>query len=168
VATTRTRLRLRTIGWVVLVAALVAPIFNLATAEASVGSALQGLVDGVLTALVVGGWSEFVRDGLLRARFRRLGFSANLVLNGSAFLLLFLVARALGQLATSGDPRRFATSFVDPHLAYAIPFFTLVAFAAQFLIQMNRMVSTNVLGYYLAGVYHRPKAEERIFPATRS
>jgi hypothetical protein len=28
---------------------------------------------------------------------------------------------------------------------------------------MNRMIGTNVLGYFMAGVYHRPKAEERIF-----
>jgi adenylate cyclase len=28
---------------------------------------------------------------------------------------------------------------------------------------MNRMIGANVLGYFVAGVYHRPKAEERIF-----
>jgi adenylate cyclase len=28
---------------------------------------------------------------------------------------------------------------------------------------MNRLIGANVLGYFVAGVYHRPKAEERIF-----
>jgi adenylate cyclase len=28
---------------------------------------------------------------------------------------------------------------------------------------MNRMVGANVLGYFISGAYHRPKAEERIF-----
>src|SRR5438477_5683461 len=28
---------------------------------------------------------------------------------------------------------------------------------------MNRMIGANVLGYFVAGEYHRPKAEERIF-----
>jgi adenylate cyclase len=33
----------------------------------------------------------------------------------------------------------------------------------QFVVQMNRMIGANVLGYFMAGVYHRPTAEERIF-----
>jgi adenylate cyclase len=33
----------------------------------------------------------------------------------------------------------------------------------QFVLQMNRMIGANVLGYFMAGVYRQPKAEERIF-----
>jgi adenylate cyclase len=66
-------------------------------------------------------------------------------------------------VATSLDPGRFLTSFADAHLIYALPFFAAVAVTIQFILQMNRMIGANVLGYFVAGVYHRPKAEERIF-----
>lgn len=49
------------------------------------------------------------------------------------------------------------------HLIYALPFFGVVAVTIQFVLQMNRMIGANVLRYFVAGVYHRPKAEERIF-----
>jgi adenylate cyclase len=39
----------------------------------------------------------------------------------------------------------------------------VVAVTIQFVLQMNRLIGTNVLGYFVAGVYHRPKTEERIF-----
>jgi class 3 adenylate cyclase len=55
------------------------------------------------------------------------------------------------------------TSFTDRHLLYALPFFAILAVAIQFVVQMNRMIGANVLRYFMAGVYHRPKAEERIF-----
>jgi len=45
----------------------------------------------------------------------------------------------------------------------ALPFFAAVAVTIQFVLQMNRMIGTNVLGYFAAGVYRAPKAEERIF-----
>ena len=55
------------------------------------------------------------------------------------------------------------TSFTERHLLYALPFFAVLAITIQFVVQMNRMIGANVLGYFMAGVYHRPKAEERIF-----
>jgi adenylate cyclase len=65
---------------------------------------------------------------------------------------------------TRRDPGRFATSFAEPHLLYfALPYFVVVAVLMVFAMQMNRMVGTNVLRYFLAGRYHRPTAEERIF-----
>jgi adenylate cyclase len=54
-------------------------------------------------------------------------------------------------------------SFTDAHLVYAVPFFALFSVAIQFVLQMNRMIGANVLGYFAAGVYRRPTAEERIF-----
>ena len=53
--------------------------------------------------------------------------------------------------------------FAERHLLYALPFFAVLAITIQFVVQMNRMIGANVLGYFMAGVYHRPKAEERIF-----
>jgi adenylate cyclase len=139
------------------------PVFNVLTSEPSVRAALQGLVDAPLITLLVGGYLLFVRDGRLRPWFRRLGFSTDLVLSSVIVLALFLVGRAAGQVATSLDLRRFLTSFTDAHLAYALPYFAVVAVTIQFLLQMNRLIGANVLRYFVAGVYHQPKAEDRIF-----
>jgi hypothetical protein len=78
-------------------------------------------------------------------------------------IALFLLGRASGHVVTSLEPRRFLTSFAEPHLLYALPFFAAAAVTIQFLLQMNRMIGANVLGYFAAGVYRWPKAEERIF-----
>ena len=59
--------------------------------------------------------------------------------------------------------RRFVASFADAHLAYALPYFAVLALAIQLTIQLNRIIGANVLRYFVAGVYHRPKSEDRIF-----
>jgi adenylate cyclase len=77
---------------------------------------------------------------------------------------LFLIGRGVGQVLTSLDPARFVESFGDPHLLhYALPYFVVLAIAMIFALQMNRMIGANVLRYFMAGRYHRPIAEERIF-----
>jgi adenylate cyclase len=148
---------------VVLVVCATTPVFNILTVEASVGSAFQGLLDGFLVSILVGSYLLFVRDGLLRDSFRRLSFSANLAISGSILVAIFLLARGAGQFITSGEPARFVESFYDAHLLYALPFFVAFAFVLQFVVQVNRMIGTNVLRYFMTGVYHRPKEEERIF-----
>ena len=145
------------------VVCVITPVFNVMTSEASLRWALQGLIDGVLITLLVGGYLVFVRDGRLRLWFRRLGFWADLVLSSTIVLVLFLVGRAAGQVLTSFEPARFLSSFGERHLLIALPYFALLALAVQFVLQMNRMIGANVLGYFMAGVYHRPIAEERIF-----
>lgn len=163
VASMRARVQLRRLAAVLAVACVVAPLFNLLTSGATLGSALQGLVDGVAITLLVGGYLLFVRDGWLRAWFRRMSFLQDLALSSAIVLALFLVGRAAGQVATHLDPARFLTSFTDPHLLIALPFFAVMAVAVQFVLQMNRMIGANSLKYFLAGDYHRPKAEERVF-----
>jgi adenylate cyclase len=159
----RARRKLRTLAVVVVLACVVTPLFNLVTDEISSSAVAQGVLDALLVALVVGGYLLFVRDGLLRARLKRLPFLANLVLNAGVVLTLFLVTRGVGQVIGSGHAARFYQSFADPHLLYALPFFAAFSFALMFVLQMNRMVGTNVLGYFVAGVYHRPVEERRVF-----
>jgi len=146
-----------------LVACVVTPVFNVLTNRATLGSAIQGVVDGIVIPALVGGYLMFVRDGFLREWFRRFSFGANLAISGTIVLALFLVGRAAGQVVTTGDPRRFLTSFTDAHLVYALPFFVVFAFTIQFVVQMNRMIGASVVRYFVAGVYHRPRTEERIF-----
>jgi adenylate cyclase len=159
----RARIQRRQLVAVMLVAAVVVPVFNVVTTRPTVAQAVQGLLDAVLISMLVGGYLLFVRDGVLRARFRRLSFGATLVINSSIVLALFLVGRAVGQVITNLQLRRLLTSFGDAHLVYALPFFVVLAFTIQFLLQMNRMIGANVLRYFVTGVYHRPRKEERIF-----
>jgi adenylate cyclase len=146
-----------------LVACVIAPVFNLLTSAASLREAIQGLVDAVIISLAVGGYLLFVRDGWLRLWFRRIGFLRELALSSTIVLALFLLGRAAGQIVTTGQPRRFLASFTDAHLVFAVPFFAVFAVTMQFVLQMNRMLGINVLGYFAAGIYRRPKAEERVF-----
>jgi adenylate cyclase len=146
-----------------LLVCVITPVFNVLTSEASVRSAVQGVVDGVIIPVLVMGYLGFLRDGRLRAWFRRLGFWSDLAFSSGILLVLFLVGRGLGQVVTRQDPRRLITSLADAHLLYALPFFAVLAITIQFALKMNRMVGANVLRYFSSGVYHRPAAEERIF-----
>jgi adenylate cyclase len=163
VTTARARIRRRQLATIVLVACAITPVFNVLTSEASLRQAIQGLVDAALISVAVGGYLLFVRDGWLRRWFRRIGFWRELALSSTIVLALFLVGRATGQVLTTGQPWRFVASFADTHLMIAVPFFAVVAVTIQFVLQMNRMLGINVLGYFVAGVYRRPKAEERVF-----
>jgi adenylate cyclase len=159
----RARIQRRQLAAILLATCVAVPVFNVLTVRATAESAIQGLVDGILIPVLVGGYLLFIRDGVLRDWFRRRTFRANLAINGTIVLALFLAGRAAGQVVTSGDPWRFILSFTDAHLAYALPFFIVFAFTIQFLIQMNRMIGASVLRYFVAGIYHRPRTEERIF-----
>ncbi len=158
----RARIQRRQLLAVGLVAVVLVPVFNVVTGRPTLAAAVQGLLDAVLITILVGGYLLFVRDGVLRARFRRLGFGATLVVNSAIVLALFLVGRAVGQVITTLQPRRLLTSFGDAHLVYALPFFVVLALTIQFVLQMNRMIGANVLRYFVTGVYHRPRREERI------
>jgi adenylate cyclase len=146
-----------------LVAVAVVPGFNLLTSRAAVEEVVQGVVDAVLVSVLVGGYFMLVRDGWARPWFRRRRFLADLALSSGIVLVLFLVGRALGQVVAQRDPGRFLRSFADAHLVYALPFFVVFAVTILVFTQMNRMIGVNVLGYFVAGVYHQPKPEERIF-----
>src|SRR3984893_4609489 len=159
----RTRIHRRQLAGVMLAAAAITPFFNLLTSRASVAEAVQGVVDAVLVSLLTGGYLIFVRAGRGRSWFRRIGFLTDLALSSVIVLVLFLVGRAAGQVVTSFNPHRFLMSFTYAHLIYPIPFFVIVGAPVPFILQSNRMIGGNVLGYFVTGVYTRPKAEERIF-----
>jgi len=156
-------MQLRSLGGLAVVASVAAAVFNLLSVEFSSGAAAQGLLDGVLISLPVGGYLIVLRDGALRPWLRRWNFAANLGINSAVVLTLFLVMRGVGNVLTSGRPERLYESFFDAHLLYATPFVAACALVLTFVMQMNRMVGTNVVRYFLAGVYHRPVEEERIF-----
>lgn len=161
--TNHVRFRLRQLVSIIAVTSVIVPVFNVLTNEASVESAIQGLVDAVLISLLVGGYLLFVREGRARHRFQQLAFTTDLARNSAILLVLFLVGRALGQVVTTLEPANFVTSFGEAHLLVALPFFAVIAITIQFVLQMNRMIGTNVMRYFVTGEYHRPKMEDRIF-----
>jgi hypothetical protein len=63
---TRARIQLRRLAAVMLVACIVTPVFNVLTNQATLRSAIQGVVDGIGVPVLVGSYLIFVRDGWLR------------------------------------------------------------------------------------------------------
>src|SRR5688572_7144103 len=61
----RTRIHRRQLAAIMLVAAVVVPVFNVVTSRPTVAEAVQGLLDAVLISILVGGYLLFVRDGVL-------------------------------------------------------------------------------------------------------
>jgi adenylate cyclase len=159
----RARIQLRQLAGITLLVCAVTPIFNVLTSAASLSEAIQGVVDGLLVCALVGGYLLFVRDGHLRPWFRRLTFTTDLAISTVIVVALFMVGRGLGHVVTSLDPSRFVRSFTETHLIYALPYFLVLAVGMLFVLQMNRMIGANVLRYFVAGRYHRPTPEERIF-----
>ena len=82
-AHTRLQKQTRQLIMMMAIACVIVPIFNVVTSEASVPSAIQGLVDAVLITVLVGGYLIFVRDGRARSWFRKLGFWADLMLSST-------------------------------------------------------------------------------------
>jgi len=141
----RMRINGRRLAVILVITCTITPVFNVLTSEMSARSALQGLVDGlIIPPLVAGFWTD-------------------LSLSSAIVLVLFLLGRGLGQVVTRQDPRRLVASLGDAHLAYALPFFVVLAVTIQVALKMNRMIGVNVLRYYATGIYHQPRAEERVF-----
>lgn len=159
----RARIQLRQLVAIAFVTCATTPLFNALTGEDTLQAAIQGVVDTFFITALVGGYLQFVRDGLLRGWFRRLPFAADVAISSPVVVALFLVGRGLGHVATSLDPGRFLSSFAEPHLRYALPYFVVVAIGVLFILQMNRLAGANVLRDFVTGRYHRPAAEERIF-----
>ncbi len=156
-----TRSRLKSMGVIVLIAVTVTPMFNWATdGFRSIG---QGILDALLISIASTGYLFFVRDGLMRAWVRRSSFAFNLAVNSAVLVAFFVIGRGIGQVITTGEARFFMRSLTDDHLPWASALFVVLVVGLMFLVQMNRMIGQNVLGYFVMGSYHRPRDEERAF-----
>src|SRR5262249_39709068 len=160
----RFRTRRRQLGAIMLAACAIAPVFNVLTSEASAREAWQGAVDGMVISLLVCGSRLFVCDCRLRCVCQRSALWTELAVSSVICLPLFVVGRATGKMLTPLDPPRFVTSFSEPHLRYATPFFAVFAVVITFVLQMNRLVGANVLGYFMAGACHPPPPRGGHFP----
>jgi len=160
---TRRRIRL----WLFIIGAgiLIGPPINYITVSPTMGSLLRGVMDGAIIAGLVGGYTQFVRDQLFRRYFRSLNFTVSLLVNTFIYFLLFHIGRLFSVMSRSpgevtGGPVDF---LLDTQVLTVIPVFFACAVLIEFILQMNRLIGHNVLWYFIAGTYHRPKEEERIF-----
>ncbi len=156
-------MRWRLIATMMAIGAVLAPIFNLLSVEVSWGPALQGLIDGLLIAFIAGVYIMFVRDGSWRPFLQRRRFVVRLLINAGMYLLLFQGGRLIGNLITRPALSTIPETLFTAQIAVGFPFFLGVALIIEFILEMNRMVGTNVLCYFVTGAYRRPVEEERIF-----
>jgi len=160
---TRRRIRL----WLIIIVAgiSIGPPINYITVSPTMGSLLRGVMDGAIIAGLVGGYTQFVRDQLFRVYFHRLSFTVSLLANAVIYLVLFHIGRLFSVMSRSpeevtGGPVDF---LLDTQVLKVIPVFFTLAVTVEFVLQMNRLIGHNVLRYFIAGTYHRPKEEDRIF-----
>ncbi len=160
-----TRRRIRLWFTIVGIGLLIGPLINYVTYGQSVDSLLRGALDGAIVAALVSGYAQFVREPWLQPYLKRLNFSVNVLVNAFMYLLLFNLGRVLSvSIHSPGDIGGDVLTFlVDPQIMPVLPVFFLIAVFIEFTLQMNRLIGHNVLWYFLAGTYHRPKEEERIF-----
>ena len=109
-------------GAVVALACVLGPAFNVLTDEVSLDAALQGLLDGLLISVVLSGYVVFVRDGVWRDWLRERSFLANLLINGTVFLALFLVMRGVGREIVLVDLDKKRAQAEADDILHAIPF----------------------------------------------
>jgi adenylate cyclase len=159
-----TRMRLRLLAMVAAIGVTQGALINFFTEGPSTGAVLQGSIDGLLIALLLGWYRLFLVRGPLRwiESFR---FTTKVLINVVNYVVLIQVGRIAGNLLTG--PESLLLYFRDflftPQLLIAIPAALIVLVLFEFVLQMNRMVGTNVLRYFLTGAYHRPREETRIF-----
>ncbi len=159
-----TRMRLRLLAIITAIGAVTGAVINYFTVAPSPEAVVQGLITGVLIALLIGWYRLFLIIGGPLRWIGRCRFTTKLLINAVNYVLLIQLGRVLGELLTS--PRSlldFREFIFTPQLLIAIPAALVVMVLFEFILQMNRMVGTNVLRYFLTGAYHRPKEEERIF-----
>jgi len=65
----RSKKKLKTLAAVIIIASLVAGVFNLITVEKSLGPFAQGVIDGIFISLLLGGYLIFMAQGYLTKPF---------------------------------------------------------------------------------------------------
>jgi adenylate cyclase len=145
------------------VASVSGGIFNLLTVEKGIRPFAQGILDGLVLSLLLGGYTLYIARGYLTNFFRHLNFTTALLINSAVYVILILSGRFIGIFITHPDLGKINQFYFSENFnqAMALIFFLSVAF--NFVLQMNRLVGQNVLLNFISGTYHKPKDEERIF-----
>lgn len=162
------RRRLRTLGIITIIAAVVGGIYGGAIsyilsndAEAVASNIVNGVLRGIFTGPLIGGgigaFELFVVSGWLR----RLPFLPLILVKGAVYAGLILGGDWLGSkiFEVAGDPGFGA----NPATTVTFIFSMLFATVFNFVMEIALLLGPGVLGAMLRGRYHHPRAERRLF-----
>ena len=159
----RSKKKLKTLAAVIIVACLSAGVFNLIAVKIAPGPFAQGIIDGFIISLLLGGYLLFMAQGYLINFFRNLNFTTTLLINSGVFVFVFLIGRFVGNYVTHQDVGFIIRVFFTANFYYALGLAIFLSVSINFVIQMNRLVGQNVLKNFISGTYHKPQEEERFF-----
>lgn len=168
----RTRLR-RTRRGILVSTAVVAAVGVLYGAAVS-GMHPHAILMGAVIGAVVGGLGSAGETLFFQPHARRLSFAALLVLRSAFYLLLIAVtvplvvaahemlmgARSFAEAVRSPG---FVSFFLGGEILRTLLLIGASVLAINFIRQVNRLLGTNAVRYFLTGTYHRPVEERRIF-----
>ncbi len=126
-----------------------------------------GIVQGALTGASISAWCAgydlILDDQPLFRRLRRAPFTVHIAAKTS-FYVVGVLASLIGWselFATYQDGGHWNLQSREFLVTFALSL--LVAFVVNLLIEINRLLGQNVLANFVAGRYHRPRQEARVF-----
>jgi adenylate cyclase len=145
----------------VAIAAVVGAGYGYETSVA-VAAGLRGLIRGALTGALIGAagssFDAFVLEAP-RARLVPASFMVTVAVRSIVYLMIFLVAIAVGQFLVPNHPPARPVSISRDDVLFCFA----VTFVVSFVFEVNSLLGQNVLLSYVTGRYHRPRGEQRVF-----
>lgn len=125
----------------------------------------NGVVDGMIVAVLLTSYTLLVCDILLQSQFQKLSFTVRLVLNSCVYAAGILFGRALGRAIMEGHGIvLFPTE--DPiqqiHFQQSLVLAVTGSVVFHFFYQNNRLLGPRALVNFLTGRYHSPVRENRV------
>ena len=165
---TQSRLRqLTTIAIIVVLSTTGGAVYGILVSQAAGGDAaimlagaLRGGLTGFTISLLASVLEVFIVGGPLGRNLRQWPFLGYLAIKSLGYLVIIVLGLRLGQVLVpiDGDESTSASGWLQQIL---VSF--LIGFVFTTILAINELLGPGVLGRLLAGRYHRPKSEERIF-----
>ena len=146
----------RMLGFIVISAAAGA-VYGYVT---SIATDPRGPIRGTLTGLLIGAALVSLNNFVLRAPLARLSrapFMVSVAVRSLIYLVVFVVALAVGQFLVPDHPPARPVMLADVLFCFA------VTFVIVSLAEVNSLLGQNVLLSFVTGRYHRPQVEQRVF-----
>jgi hypothetical protein len=154
---------LRLILWFTAFGAAIGVVYGriVAMSEGSPPFTFDGVARGLLTGMVIAGilmsFETLVLPSPIGAPLQRAPFAVHVAVKSLVYLVVILFGLALGAWAFPG-------SFDHGIQRQDVLFSFAAAFVFTFIYDVNRLLGQNVLLNFVAGRYHRPTVEMRVFP----
>jgi adenylate cyclase len=153
---------LRLILWFTAFGAAIGVVYGriVAMSEGSPPFTFDGVARGLLTGMVIAGilmsFETLVLPSPIGAPLQRAPFAVHVAVKSLVYLVVILFGLALGAWAFPG-------SFAHGIQRQDVLFSFAAAFVFTFIYDVNRLLGQNVLLNFVAGRYHRPRVEMRVF-----